>query len=235
MTLFTHLVAADVRRHRWLLAAWLAIVAAATLVDGTRPLLAAQPSADNPLILIDGLLGIAWVLLRVLVVVQVIHTHAVVGSTAFWLTRPIPPLLLVRAKAFLLVSALVVVPVAAEAVLMAAYGVRVGEMLRVAAETAVFATLWVALLAAPAALTRSFSRFTVVSCGLLAAVALYVAIGVTVSSMAPPSEAAEPQTWGAVDYSGLFVFLVGLTAACVVVVVTQYRWRRTCAARSSPR
>jgi len=96
MRLLTHLVAGDVRCHRWLLAAWLAVVAAATILDGVGPLMAPRPAADNPLILLDGLLYFAWVLLRVIVVARIIHTHPVVGSTAFWQTRPSPPMLLMR-------------------------------------------------------------------------------------------------------------------------------------------
>ncbi|HEV8395507.1 MAG TPA: hypothetical protein VGQ37_14610 [Vicinamibacterales bacterium] len=172
------------------------------------------------------LLNIAWVLLRIMVVAQVIHTHPVVGSTAFWPTRPIPPLLLLRAKVVLLAVTLIVVPVAAEALLMAAYGVTFGELLRVAAETALFATLWLALLALPAVLTRTFSRFTLVCCGVLAALALYVAVSITISSIAPPSAPPTPQLVTAVDSTGLFVFVTGLIVACGLTLTAQYRWRR---------
>jgi hypothetical protein len=228
MSLLRHLIAADIRRHRWLLASWVSIVVASTAVDGLGPLMAQRPAADDPLILLRGLLNIAWVLMRVIVVAQVVHTHPLVGSTAFWPTRPIPPLLLLRAKIVLLGATLVAVPVAAEAVLMAAYGVAPGELVRVAAETALFATLWTALLAVPAVLTRTFSRFTLACCSVLAALALYIAISLTLSSLAPRAEAPPPPQFStAIDYSGLFVFLIGLIAAGFLAVMTQYRWRRS--------
>ena len=227
MRLLAHLVAADVRCHRWLLAAWVAVVAAATALDGVRPLMAARPAADEPLTLLAGLLYLAWVLLRVIVVARVIHTHPVVGHTAFWQTRPIPPLLLMRAKIVLLAGALIAVPVAAEAVLMAVSGVTFGELVRVASETALFATLWTVLLAVPAVLTRTFSRFALACCGVVAAVALYIAIGIMVSSFAPRAEPATPQMSTAIDYTGLFVFITALIVACGGATAAQYRWRRS--------
>jgi hypothetical protein len=226
MRLLAHLVASDIRCHRWLLACWVAVVVAATVVDGIQPLMAERPSADNPLILLDGLLYLAWVLLRVIVVAQVIHAHPLVGSTAFWQTRPIPPLLLMRAKIVLLASALIALPVGAEAVLMAAWGVTFGDLVPVAAETALFATLWTALLAVPAVLTGTFSRFALACCGVVGALALYIAISITVSSLAPPIEPTVPLST-AIDYTGLFVFITALIVACASMAAAQYRWRRS--------
>ena len=156
MRLLAHLVSADVRRHRWVICLWLLVLVASTVVQGVRPALAAEPATANTVALLSGLLTIVRVLLRILLTAQIIQTHPLVGSDAFWLTRPIPPLMLLQAKAIVLTIFMVVAPVAAEIVSMVSYGVPPGQIVRVALDSALSAAMWVALLATAAALTPTF-------------------------------------------------------------------------------
>jgi hypothetical protein len=226
MRLLAHLIVADIRRHRWLLCLWLLVLVASTVVQGVRPAIAAQPAAANTIALLDALLLIVRLLLRVLLAALVVQTHPLVGSDAFWLTRPIPPLLLLRAKAIVILVFLVVAPVAAEAVLMVVYGVPPGQIVRVATESALFLAMWTALLATAAALTPTFARFVLLCGGVLATLALYLAIQVTIASTAPspPPPIADPPPLE--DPTGAVVLVVALIVGCAVTLVAQYRSRR---------
>lgn len=230
MMLLRHLIAGDLRRHRWLLLLWMITVIAATTVDGVLPVVAERPAAGNTAVLLDGLLGILSVLLRVVVIAQVIHTHALVGSDPFWLTRPIPRLLLLRAKAILLTVALVVVPVAAEVALMTVYDVPPGRMLGVAADTALFNVLYVALLATAAALTPTFTRFLLLCGGVLAAIALFLAVQATIESISRPDPfdfiVREAQPPGPPDPTSGIVVALLLLAAAGATLATQYGTRQ---------
>ena len=226
MKLLAHLVAADVRRHRWLLGMWLVVLVASAVLQGSRPLLAAQPAVANTLALLTGLLMVVRLLLRVLLTVLVVQTHPLVGSDAFWLTRPIPPLMLMLAKSIVLGVFLVLAPVAAETVLMSTYSVPPGQMVRVAIDSAVFAALWVTLLTAAAALTPTLARFLLLCGGVLAALALFISIEITIGLMrteTPPVVADPPRPE---DFTGLIVFVVLLILACLITLIAQYRNRR---------
>jgi hypothetical protein len=226
MRLLAHLVVADVRRHRWLLSLWLLVLVASAIVQAVRPTLAAQPAAANTIALLDGLLLIVRLLLRVLLAALVVQTHPLVGSDAFWLTRPIPPMLLLRAKVVVLTTFLVLAPVAAEIVLMVSYGVPPSQIVRVAIESAVFAAMWAGLLATAAALTPTFARFVLLCGGVLATLALFLAIQVTIDSIAPysPQPIAEPTR--PENPAGAIVEVVAFILACTVTLVAQYRSRR---------
>jgi hypothetical protein len=224
MRLLAHLLFADLRRHRWLLGLWLAVLAASTVVDGMQPVFAAQRSAAT-FDLLAGLLTIIRLLLRILLIVLVVQTHSLVGTDAFWLTRPIPRLTLLVAKTIVLAVFLVVIPAAAEAILMTAYGILPGEIVRVAAESTLYAAFWVALLSTAAALTPTFARFVLLCGGVLATLALYIAIQITIGSIAPSSP--PPLTVPpAEDYTIGVVLIAGLIVACAITLFAQYRSRR---------
>ena len=137
MSIINHLIAADVRRHRLLLVAWLAIVIATTTLAGARPALAAGGVGPTVGIL-SSLLSLTQVLLLLVLIPAVIQTHPLVGSDAFWMTRPIPPGTLLVAKLVLLGVATIVIPTLAEAILMAAYAVPLAQIVVVAAQTALY-------------------------------------------------------------------------------------------------
>jgi hypothetical protein len=172
--LVTHLMAADVRRHRLLLAAWIAIVIISAAVDGGRPIVTAErfgPSAA----MLASLLSLTESLLLLVLVPAVVQTHPLVGSDAFWMTRPIPPRTLLVAKIALLVIVTVVVPTAVETVLMAFYAVPPAQIAGIAVQTALYNALWMILLATAASLTPNLTRFALLAGGVLAALALILA------------------------------------------------------------
>jgi len=223
MSVLTHLVAADVRRHRPLLAAWLSIVVATAIVDGARPILAAD-SAVGTIGILGSLLWLTQLLLMIVLVPLIVQTHSLVGSDAFWMTRPIPPGTLLVSKAVLLAVVMIAAPTLAEAVLMAAYYVPLAQIAAVAAHTALYQTFWVILLMTAAALTPNLTRFALVCGGALVALVLLVAATLAISMVT--MEDVPPMSGGGDtgEPSGL-VLTVLTVAAGVALLLVQYRTR----------
>ncbi len=135
MRLLAHLIAADVRHHRVILLVWVAVIVACAAVSAASPLLAGDPGHAWTIALAGALLWWAWLLLFVTIVPTIVQSHPVVGSTAFWMTRPVPAMTLLGSKALLLVTALVVLPALADVPQMAAYGIPFTRMLAVVAQS----------------------------------------------------------------------------------------------------
>ncbi len=77
-----------------------------------------------------------------MLIVRIVQEHPTVGSTAFWMTRPIPPRLLAASKIVLIGAVFVGAPVAGDVVLAIAYSVPPGDLLASAANTALVNGLW---------------------------------------------------------------------------------------------
>ena len=176
MKLVAHLVRADARRFRLLLAAWVLIEVLSTVFTGVRPVLDADPRLVTAVQLLGTLLFFTRWLGMVVLIALVVQTHPLVGSDAFWMTRPIPPRALLASKMLLLGTTVVAVPVLCESVLMAASAAPIGPIVRVAVQTALFQALWLLALTALSATTRSLARFALVVGGLLVSVALLINI-----------------------------------------------------------
>jgi hypothetical protein len=123
MKLLAHLVAADVRRVRLPIAAWAAVAIAGMVLQAVLPSFDPFPDRLRALGLTATLLTFADYLLILALVASVVQAHSLVGSTAFWMTRPIRRDVLLASKLVLLTSLLVGVRVAGEVVHMAAYDV----------------------------------------------------------------------------------------------------------------
>ena len=222
MRIINHLIAADLRRHRLLLTAWLAIVVATAALAGARPLLAAGDVGPSVSIL-SSLLSLTQFLLLIVLIATVVQTHPAVGSDAFWMTRPIPPGALLVAKLVLLGGATIVIPMVTEAILMAANAVPAAQIAAVAAQTAVYNLLWLMLLATAAALTPSLTRFALLCGGALVAIALLLtgtlAISMATLEDTPPTSG----DGGPGDPTSTIVFMLLVIAAGLALLIVQYR------------
>jgi hypothetical protein len=157
MTHVLHLLRWDVRRFRLLLLLWLLLVAVNAVLEGTWPAIAVAMASRSTVGLTGNLLSLAEVLFSVVLITLVIQEHSLVGTTAFWMTRPIPSRALLASKLVLLGAAMVLAPVLAVIALMGAYNVPAGEIAAVAAQSAFFWTLWLAIVMAFAALTPNLA------------------------------------------------------------------------------
>ena len=226
MKLLWHVIAGDLRQHRLLIGAWLLIVAAAAAFNAIQPLLDLDARAETALTTVGGLLWISEVLLGAMLIALVVQTHPVVGSNAFWMTRPIRPDVLLSAKAVLLTSLVVLWPTIVEAVGAVAYHVPFAQVIEVAVQSALYKAMWLVIGAVFAALTRSVARF-VMAVGaalLLLAASLAIAMAVLIATMESDVEATPSvQTFG--DPTGDLVMLVLSMGAGAMLLLVQYRTR----------
>ena len=101
MTLVLHLIRWDIRRFQILLPLWLLLVAASAALEGAWPAMAVAMAARQTVGITGNLLAVAEVLFSVVFIALVVQEHPLVGTTAFWMTRPMPPRALLASKAIL--------------------------------------------------------------------------------------------------------------------------------------
>lgn len=229
MKLVAHLVRADVRRFRLLLAAWVSIEVLSTVFTGLQPLLAGDPRT----IAAVGLLGTVLFLTRwlgmIVIVALVVQTHPLVGSDAFWMTRPIPPRALLASKVLLLATTFIAVPALCEVLLMTACLVPAGKMVVVSLQTILFQALWLAIVMALSALTRNLARFVLLAGGLLASFVFVISVmlAVAMRNMSGGPQLGVVASRQVSSPTADVVSLLLLITAAVVALVVQYRTRST--------
>ena len=229
MTLVAHLVRSDARRFRLLLAAWVLIEIADTVFTGVQPLLPADPRTSTAIGLLAMLLFFARWLGMIVIVALVVQTHPLVGSDAFWMTRPISPRALFASKVLLLSTTFLAIPALCEVVLMAAFRVRLAEVVLVGIQTVLFQSLWVAIVMALAAMTRNLARFVLVAGGVLVSLVLLMSVGIGVAVRNTLEGPQMHEVTGRVvsgPAAGAAMLLL-LIAAVVVPLVIQYATRST--------
>jgi len=112
MKLMLHIIRKDFRHLRNILGTWYALVILIGASSAHRIRLKNEPD----LVFVDFLIllsqaAVVELLVRAAVVSKLIHSDSAVGSTAFWLSRPIPRTILLASKAAFL-AMLVVLPAA---------------------------------------------------------------------------------------------------------------------------
>jgi hypothetical protein len=230
----SHLLLWDIRRFRLLLLAWLITVAATAALDAIWPQTATDPDTRRLVGTIGNLLALTEVLLSLVLIAQVVQAHALVGTTAFWMTRPIPAGTLLVAKLTLLAAMMIAAPVLAEVVVMTIYDVPLADIIGVSMQTALLSAAWIAALVAAAAITPNLAKFALAIGSAL--VATIVSISLLIATTMSRFESEPPQgqlslggppTWtrirdGTPDVVGTALLVVAL----LVLLVVQYRSRR---------
>jgi hypothetical protein len=223
-----HIFRKDVRRLRWALLVWIAVIvlrlalrtAGAELSFGTLGAQIAVSNASELLLFIE-------ILLLAVIVSGLVHDEPLVGADAFWLTRPIGGRTLLTAKLFFAALLLVVLPAAGESIVMAAVSADPQVALRAAPEYAFNQALWVALLMALATVTPSLMRFLLALIGSVMAVAILVTILVGLFLVfANLDDNTFIESMVTDRTSGIVATLLVMCAA-LLAVVYQYRHRRT--------
>ena len=133
-----HLIIADVRRFRLLLAVWLLVLIMDTAFGPVQSALADDQRLQMTVGLVGTLLFLARWLGMIVIVPLVVQTHPLVGSTAFWMTRPIPWRTLCASKIVLLGVTFVAAPAACEIALMLICRVPAPRIALVAMQMMVF-------------------------------------------------------------------------------------------------
>lgn len=224
-----HLVRADVRRFRLLLAIWMLIQIMDAVFRGVRPALAADPRLATAADLLATVLFLTRWLGLIVIVPLVVQTHPLVGSDAFWMTRPIPWRALFASKVVLLGTTFVAVPAVCELALMLACRVPVAEMPLVTMETILFQSLWLFIVMALSAVTRNLARFALVAGSVLVALVLLIniTIAVMIRNMPDGPQLTAVDVRSVATPAGGAAMLLLLIMAAVAQIVVQYRTRST--------
>lgn len=230
MTLLTHLIGTDVRRFRLMLAALVVLAAAALGLDIVRPIVSGTSRTLAAVSMAMSLVWFAKIVLTLVAIAAIVHANALVGSDAFWMTRPVPPGVLLASKLILLAAILLVLPVVSEIVLMRLYHVPVRRVVLVAAYSALLQMLWLSVLLSGATLTRNLAGFGLLAGGALVALAASVIVsqfvlmaqlddGLGFAMLATGNSLLPPDLE---DATGTVIFTLGCTAALLALAVTQY-------------
>ncbi len=216
MALTWHILKKDLRRLRWLLLAWLFLVALGPIVMVYAPLAAVRGAVDGVISSLLGMLGsMATGLLLIVFTSLLVHDEPLVGSEAFWLTRPIPRGTLFASKAVLLLSCIVLPSVIADEMLLAMMHVPMRLLWLGAPELVLTTAALITLLFFVTAVTPRVLHSGVL---LLCCMAIVIAALIATIATALPSHLTHirrPRLEGSETgwIVGLGIFVAGLLAA----------------------
>jgi hypothetical protein len=234
MTLAWHILKKDLRLLRWVLPVWLAFSLFDTINRVVSPGLIAEDHrwlVTLPMWIF--LIVIAYILQLLLLIGNHIQAERLVGTTAFWLTRPIPRGTLLLSKLLGLTLFILLPTLALETVLMLMYHVPAPTILAAWLQQAGAMGLFVLAVTFAATLTSTPTRMLIlIVCTL---VGLYIVFMVMVSismsrsnvstTLTMNSGSFEPHA-GASDPTAFVVFLIALGLALLVAIVYHYLRRR---------
>ena len=183
MTLLTHVLKVDTRRHRWLIAGWIVATVATVGMQTWAPFF---QSGRRGIETVDLAITFGWsaqILLAGLLLPLIVHTHPAVGTTAFWMTRPLPPATLVRSKLLLLLTLFLGVPAICDAVMMLFYGVPTGDLWLALLEASLQRGTLIMAIASIAVLTRNLAGFALALSGIVVTCAVVIAAWIVLSML----------------------------------------------------
>ena len=223
-----HIISKDMRDLRLLLplAGWWSIAILQVLLISIFPGLPSTPPAIEMMSAVL-LAGLAWLLaaldfgLLVLIVSQLVQRDSTVGSTAFWLSRPVSGARLLAGKSLLLLLLVILPVLGAQVLLLLFNGTTLYDAFRSVPQIVVLQLLVISVLMMLACLTANLPRMLYL--GIIAAVGL----AIVQYTLRLPS----PDRWDRWDSSlydsAAIGFSLFLLAVAVTVVCHQYLTRRT--------
>jgi len=186
MNIITHVLKKDVIRLKYLMLVWLLLIIVQLALGIFSPKLAAEAFELQMLMpLLMRMIGFLQGLMMVIVIPLIIQNDSVVGTTAFWYTRPILRKDLLLSKSLAMLTVLVLPLLAAELFVLAANGAS-GYHLALAVpevviEKLAFTTPFIVL----AAVTPKLSRYALVGV-IVFAIAVVIMILMFVAGMVFP-------------------------------------------------
>ena len=174
MNLVWHIVRKDFRYLRFYVAGWLGLLMAVCLL--------VRLGWGLHLYWIP-VIGVLKIVLLALVVSNLVQEDSPVGSTSFWLSRPVSGWRLLAAKSILLALTLVIPTLLVEVSFLVLNGVTAHDIFRSIPETLIYSVFAVAILMMLAALTRSLSQM--VALGLFFSVAIFMFVLVIGNTFSP--------------------------------------------------
>lgn len=224
MKLTWHIVKKDLRALRWPLLFWGGLIAAKLAIGVV--MLTTDGAGDVAWIkLLDGLAKSLAALegLGVVLVAALIHEDKLVGSSAFWVTRPIAGARLLAAKLLGLAIIFVVIPVVVTVPWWLGCHLTAGQLAGAAVETIVLHLLVVLLGLLWAVVTDGFGRFLLWTLALVAAVPL--ALAVIISYFGRHNLVIRPDVATTRFAVVAGVVVLGVAAVAVHQFLTRRLWR----------
>ena len=226
MSAISHLVRHDVRALRLPLMAWLLVLLAqaAVMAFGPEVIDPGAPRAATQSV--GGFLAGARLAFTVLLTVLLVHRDSPVGTTAFWLTRPIPPMAMAASKLISSALLLVALPAVIGWLLFTALGLRQGDVLDGMWELVLEQAMVVGLSAMGAAITATIPQFAVAA---VAAIVLIVAVVDQARSFIDQMPTPPLAGWATPFGSWVAVTVLGAAG----VIAYQYSRRRVVSAAAA--
>lgn len=227
MRLILHQAMKDVRAQRWLVAAWAAALLAICAIEGLKlDVFFTTPDAagrGRTLVYMLVALGATRAVLGWLLAVRIVHADPLDGTSAFWLTRPLSPRMLLAAKLGLIGTLLVLVPGAGALVVFVLNGVPASAIPAAVAGWIVSDMLILMVMTLLATMTRDLARIVL---ALMTGLAAWFALQVVTPLLQLASMFEELQNTGAMS-AAWFLLATTLVAACLLLIGRQYLTRRT--------
>jgi len=221
--LSVHLFLKDLRQTRLLTGVWFLLLLLELALSGIG-LFEGDPKLQTVFGMICEFLAYAQPALLILLIVSVIHAEPLVGTNAFWLTRPIGAGQLLWAK-LLYVALLVTTSVGASIIVLAANGATLPELLLAVPEQILIKlALPTMIVAVLASFTSGFGTFAIALVAATLGVAL-VASGI--GSAKTFLEIAQPDISQSLLDSTHVAWRLLMVAGCAGILVYQYQTRRT--------
>jgi len=226
MNLITHLLRKDIRRSRGLLIAWLLLLILHGVLVSSR-VNPGDQLKQAVFAMISGAVPLFKALLLVVIVPFVVQDEPLVGTIAFWLTRPISRGTLLLAKTLYAMAVLVLPALLVEMIVLAANGFTPHDLALAAPEILLGQIKLIVIVAVIAALTPTFGKYAIV--GASGLIAWWVAVLALqwARMYLHPDRIFEQAMNGSLEKStsvavGLMAILV-----CAAVVAHQYLSGRT--------
>lgn len=218
MNLILHQAMTDLRAQRWLVAAWAAMLVAACTIEA----LEIETSLVYPLLALSpGRVVLGWLLAS-----RIVHADPLEGTTAFWLTRPLSPRMLLAAKAGLIGALLLVVPGIAALVVFVMNGVAIAALPGILGQWLLIEALPLLPIVLIATLTRDVARLVLTL--LVGLVSWWVLrLSSWTWSALPVEVRASVSGWQASVVFAWLVVAAGVVALCSALIARHYLARRT--------
>ncbi len=222
MNLVFHQLKKDVRRTRVVLVLWLLLVVLQFGLAGwnVKPGDAVMQTFAETLF---GLLTVFNYLVVLVLVPLIVHQEPLVGTTAFWFTRPLSRGTVLASKA-LFVLLLLALPILAQSIVFLANGVTLHDTLLAAPELLISQLCWILIIATLAVLTPNFARFAIVGAAVL--IVWYLVLFILQMVLVMRNPQAYASTLASLTASRGLVSSLVLIAFGGSVVLLQYLSRR---------
>ncbi len=225
MNMIQHILKKDMRRLRLFLMFWLGIVVFVAILSGFKATTNDDDFARQQVIqIVYGLAYVAQFLMLALILPLLMHSEPLTGSTAFWLTRPIRKIDVMKSKLVFIGIFLIALPLFTDLMLYIVSGVPFGMILLSIPEHLLSYAAMILPLMAAAVVTRNFGYYALVFVIQLAVAVVLSIIAWSVKMMAMFDGEPDPII---LQDSRALLTTIATIILCGIIVFNQYKTRKT--------